>query len=123
MPRLPFLLTRLDSDIPDVNDVSARLRQHLMRLRGHEIGESDLEAFHHAMDAITDDEIARLPTTLASVKANSPAMGARRILGMGFLLFGSAGPPLAVRMSTHVDFRYPWRKRLPKSTGVGKFGP
>ena len=60
MPKLPFLLTRLDDDIPDVNDVSARLRRHLMRLRGHEIGEADIEAFHNAMDAITDDEVARL---------------------------------------------------------------
>jgi len=57
--KLPFLLTRLDSDIPDVNDVSARLRRHLMRLRGHEIGESDLEAFHNAMQAITDDDVDR----------------------------------------------------------------
>lgn len=60
MSKLPFLLTRLDDDIPDVADVSARLRRHLMRLRGHPFGESDIEAFHQAMDAITDDEVARL---------------------------------------------------------------
>ena len=60
MPKLPVLLTKLDDDIPDVSDVSARLRRHLMRLRGHEIGKSDLEAFHIAMDAITGDELARL---------------------------------------------------------------
>ncbi|WP_438362829.1 AAA family ATPase [Nioella halotolerans] len=59
MPKLPFLLTRLDADIPDVADVSARLRRHLMRLRGHPFGESDIEAFHRAMDAITDDDVAR----------------------------------------------------------------
>ncbi|WP_412506100.1 AAA family ATPase, partial [Roseovarius sp. SYSU LYC5161] len=59
MPKLPFLLTRLDKDIPDVTDVSARLRRHLMRLRGHPFGESDIEAFHQAMDAITDDDVAR----------------------------------------------------------------
>jgi hypothetical protein len=60
MSKLPFLLTWLDDDIPDVSDVSARLRRHLMRLRGHEIGESDIEAFHRAMLAGTDDELARL---------------------------------------------------------------
>ena len=60
MAKLPVLLTRLDDEMPDVGDVSARLRRHLMRLRGHEIGKPDLEAFHIAMDAITDDEVARL---------------------------------------------------------------
>ena len=40
MPRLPVLLTRLDDDIPDVADVSARLRRHLMRRRGHESDEA-----------------------------------------------------------------------------------
>jgi hypothetical protein len=59
-PKLPFLLTRLDKDIPDVADVSARLRRHLMRLRGHPFFESDIEAFHRAMDAITEDDVARL---------------------------------------------------------------
>jgi hypothetical protein len=60
MSKLPFLLTRLDNDIPDVADVSSRLRRHLMRLRGHPFFESDIEAFHRAMDAITDDDVARL---------------------------------------------------------------
>jgi len=31
MTKLPFLLTVLDNDIPDVGDVSAKLRRHLMR--------------------------------------------------------------------------------------------
>lgn len=61
MNKLPVLLTRLDDDIPDDGDVSARLRRYLMRLRGHVIDKSDIDAFHIAMDPVTDDDVAPVP--------------------------------------------------------------
>ncbi len=73
MSKLPVLLTRLDNDIPDIADVSARLRRHLMRLRGHPFGESDIEAFHRAMIAVTDDDVARFRARVRGLMSSAPA--------------------------------------------------
>ena len=52
MPKLPFLLTWLDDDIPRASEVSTRLQKHLMRLRGHEVIDVDLDAFDDAMASV-----------------------------------------------------------------------
>ena len=60
MPKLPFLLTRLDDDIPHASEVSTRLQKHLMRLRGHEVIDADLDAFDDAMATVSDDDGERI---------------------------------------------------------------
>lgn len=60
MPALPFLLTRLDDDLPDRNDISLRLRKHLMRLRGHDIDDATLEAWDDAVEAISERDLDRI---------------------------------------------------------------
>ena len=61
MSKLPFLLTRLDDDIPQRPEVFARLRKHLMRLRGHDI-ENDpiLATWGAAPEAIPEHDCDRI---------------------------------------------------------------
>jgi hypothetical protein len=60
MSKLPFLLTRLNEDIPDRFKVTTRLRRHLMRLRGHEINDADLATLDAAADSISEHDLDRI---------------------------------------------------------------
>jgi len=55
----PFLLTRLDSDIPHRSDISTRLREHLMRLRGHEIDDT-VEIWDDTTGAVSEHDLTRI---------------------------------------------------------------
>ncbi|WP_084864043.1 AAA family ATPase [Salibaculum halophilum] len=55
----PFLLTRLDSDIPHRSDISSRLREHLMRLRGHEIDDT-VEIWDDTTGAVSEHDLTRI---------------------------------------------------------------
>src|SRR6056297_3308677 len=59
MAREPFLLTRLDSDIPHRSDISTRLREHLMRLRGHEIDDT-VEIWDDTTGAVSEHDVTRI---------------------------------------------------------------
>jgi hypothetical protein len=60
MPGRPFLLTRLDDDIPDRTDITVRLRKHMMRLRGHDIDDATVETWKAAVDAISENDLDRI---------------------------------------------------------------
>lgn len=61
MSKLPFLLTRLDNDLPGRAAISMRLRKHLMRLRGHDIDDdATAETWDAALEAVTEHDCDRI---------------------------------------------------------------